>query len=286
MAAKSRGPDDDLSFDVVGIKPHPLRDAYHHLLRGRWTVLISLAFGCYAITNLLFALLYWAEGDGVRGMREGSFSDALWFSVQTFSTIGYGALTPQTPFANVVVLVESFAGLVGTAMMAALLFAKLSRPTARVAFSNLMVVHERDGVPTLQLRIANERSNSIINAELQLVVLTEDESQEGESMRRFRNLKLERSRSPLFALTWTGIHRLDETSPLYGLNEENAAGKIVFMLATFSGTDDAFLQTVHSQKVFRSHDVRFDAYFEDMIEHLPDRTRMHYRNLHLLKDQP
>lgn len=277
------GREGELRFAVVDAPRRPLKDLYHHLLRGRWSVLLLLSFVTYAVTNLVFAGLYWLEDDGIEGMH--SFADALWFSVQTFSTIGYGALTPTSLWANTLVLVESFAGLLGTAMMAAVLFAKLSRPSARVVFSDYLVVQNRDGVPTLQLRIANERNNQILNAELQVAALVEERSLEGEYMRRFRKLALERERSPLFAMSWTGIHRLDEDSPLFGLTADNVTKRLVFVLVTFTGTDDTFVQTVHTRKVFMPSSICFGVRFADMIEHAEGQTRMHYQRLNELEPE-
>jgi len=256
-------------YTVVGLEYRPLADLYYFLIAARWHWLISVALGGYIVINLIFALLFWLDKDAILNARPGSFADAFFFSIQSFSTIGYGGMSPNTLYAHLLVTVESFAGLVAVAMGTGLIFAKFSRPSARVAFSNIMVMCDRDGVPTLQFRIANERQNEILNANLHVSVLVEEVTAEGQRMRRFRKLALEQEESPMFTINWTAIHRLDDTSPLYGLGVENVKEEVRFIIAVFSGLDGTFLQTVQARHVYQAEDIAFGCHFEDMVEMLP-----------------
>ena len=159
-------------------------DLYHHLLSASWLRLLAIIAGLYLAANALFALAYLAEPGSVEHARPGSFVDAFFFSVQTMATIGYGKLVPRTGFANALVTVEALVGLFGVAMVTGLMFAKFSRPTARVLFSRQAVVAPHNGVPCFMFRMANARGNNIVHAQLQLVLAREETTLEGDRMRR------------------------------------------------------------------------------------------------------
>ena len=149
----------------IGVRNSPLHDSYHSLLTSRWAQFFALVLFAYLGANLLFACGYLAIGDGIEEARPGNFSDAFFFSVQTMATIGYGKMAPRGLAANLLVTLEALIGLLGLALVTGLVFAKFSRPTARVLFSRNMVITRFDGVPSLLLRIANERGNQIAEAQ-------------------------------------------------------------------------------------------------------------------------
>jgi len=256
-------------FRRVGVPLRRFNDLFHFLLRVNWWVLLGLTFGAYTLAILFFALLYLLDPGGVEGMRP-NLLDAIWFSVQTLSTIGYGGMTPVSPYSNMLVFIESFVGLVGVAVGTGVLFARLSRPTAKVGFSDVMVVHRRDGVPTLMLRMANQRNNQIVEARMTLSVLVEESTVEGDQMRRLRTLDLERDTSPLFTLTWTAFHPIVADSPLAELHEGPVDRRVRAYIVTFAGLDDTYSQTVHARKIYTPDDVQIGARFQDMLRDLPD----------------
>ena len=257
-------------YQVVGAAKSPVNDLYYSMLRSSWGRLFSLAAGGYLLSNALFAVLYLLGGDTITGARPNHFGDAFYFSVQTMSTIGYGAMSPANAFGHVLVTIESFLGLIAVAVGTGLVFSKFSRPEARVAFSKVAVIRERNGVPCLQFRVANERDGQIVSAKMRAAVMVDERTDEGQSMRRMVPLDLERHRLPLFTVTWTAIHRLDETSPLRGLAPENANERVSFILVTLSGTDDTFLDEVHALHTYEAENLRFNHGFEDIISQKDD----------------
>ncbi len=236
-------------------------------MKTKWSSLLGAFGAIYCAVNALFALAYWAGGPGtVLNAHPGSFADDFWFSVETFATIGYGNMAPGTTYAHLLVTVESFAGMLAVALGTGILFAKFSRPMARVGFSKNAVVSQRNGQPCLMWRLANQRGNALLDASMQAHALMDDISSEGHRMRRVHALELERTGMPMFTLAWTCIHHLDEKSPLFGLNVENAAERLVGLIVSFSGVDDTMVQTVHARQLYNPEDLRFGVRFVDMID--------------------
>jgi len=236
------------------------------MLAASWWQLFVYGFFAYLVINLIFGTLYWAQLDSVVNSG-GTWAEGFYFSVQTFSTIGYGSMSPNSTWAHTLVTLESFIGLVAVAMGTGLIFSKFSRPSARISFSKTMVVHPRNGVRTLNFRIANERASSrIINAKLRLSVLMRVVTKEGHELHRFFPLKLERDETPMFALMLNIMHRIDADSPFYNMNPDEYHDKVGYFVASFEGIDDTFLQTVQANHVYRTEDIEFGVQFVDMIE--------------------
>ncbi len=253
-----------------------LQDIYPRLMGASWTMTIALAFAAYAGSCLVFAALFAIDPAGVQGAA--SLSDRLWFSVQTMSTIGYGGMTPVTPWANLLVTVESFIGLAGVAVVTAILYAKFSLPEARVAFSNAMVVHDRQGVPTLHLRLLNERSTPILDVDLHVGVMLEEPNGD-ESFRRLVDVDLVRHRIPLFVMAFTAMHIIDETSPLRAILDDPE--RMSFLILTMRGVDDRTLQPVFARALFHHEQLAFGKGFDNMVDTAGDgvmevdATRLH-----------
>jgi inward rectifier potassium channel len=217
----------------------------------------------------------------VTNTRPGSFEDAFFFSVQTMATIGYGGMTPATRFAHVVVTVEAMTGILSAALITGITFAKFARPTARVLFSDKMILAPRDGVPHVMFRVANWRHNVVVEAQLRVILLVTERTREGESLRRQVELALVRDRTPLFALTWTVMHLVDAGSPFFGadaLRRLRDSGAEIYV--TLTGLDEAMGQ-IHAQYSYRLEDIVTNVRFADVMSVHPDGTReIDYRRFH------
>jgi inward rectifier potassium channel len=259
-------------FNVVrkGVWHFHWHDLYHLLLTMSWPAFLGLIWVLYAISNAVFALAYLAGGNCIHNARPGSFQDAFFFSVQTMATIGYGAMYPSTAYANWVVTLEAMVGLLGVAMVTGLAFARFSRPTARVLFSRVAVIRPYHGVPTLMFRTANLRYNQILEAQMSVTLVRNEISPEGEFMRRFYDLNLVRNRTPVFALSWTVMHAIDETSPLYGATPELLAEQEIEIVVTMTGLDETVSQTVHARHSFIASEILWNMRFVDVFSRRAD----------------
>jgi inward rectifier potassium channel len=250
---------------TIGRKTRLLGDSYHKLLTISWPRLFLLIIALYVTINSAFAIGFFLDRGGVVNARPGSFEDAFFFSVQTLATIGYGYMAPKSGIAHVMVTIEAFAGVLMTALATGLMFAKFSRPTARVIFSDVAVISPRDGVPTLMFRMANERANQIVEARLQVAIARTERTKEGEVMRRFHDLQLSRHQNIIFALTWTAMHPIDEHSPLYGISPEDLARDDAEIIVSLTGIDETMSQTVHARYSYLPHELRWSHRFVDIV---------------------
>jgi len=264
------------------------RDLYFHLMEASWRqVLVGVAVA-YLLGNVVFAALFMldptvgASETGVAGVHIDSFADAFFFSVQTMSSIGYGVMAPESTWAHTLVTIEAALSLIAVALVTGLMFAKASRPQAGVLFSEPVIIAPRNGVPTLQLRVGNARGNDIVEATMRVTALLSEVSAEGQTLRRLHDLKLMRERSPLFTVSWSVFHTIDEDSPLYGISPAFLEEQVGFLLVcTLTGHDTTYGQTTHARNVYHAEDFLFGRRFVDVITRLADgRLMVDYDKFH------
>jgi len=245
-------------------------DLYHQLLVLPWGLLIIVLAAVYLLANVVFAGFYMLDPSGVSHARAGSFQDAFFFSIQTMATIGYGVLYPQDLYTNLIVTVETLTSIVIVAFATGLFFARFSRPTARVRFGRCAVISQRNGVQMLQIRMVNGRSNQILQADVELTLLKSELSAEGVTMRRFHALKLERAHTPVFALSFTLMHAIDEVSPFYKVTSEELREAGAELLVTVTGLDETMSQTIHARHSYVVDELMFGYRYADIFGYLPD----------------
>ena len=265
---------------TIGLARAPFEDIYHQILvRPAWQFVLFTACAFLGL-NMLFALLYFVAPGSVTNARPGSYEDCFYFSVQTLATIGYGGMTPATRWAHAVVTAEAFCGILSVALITGITFAKFARPTSRVIFSAKVPLTPRHGIPHLMFRMANRRQNLVVEATLRVMVLVRESTPEGETVRRPVDLKLVRSGTALFTLSWTAMHLIDETSPFHGEGAlERLRAQEAEIYLSFSGLDETFAQTIHARWRYQLDDIVPNVRFADILEVQPDGTRIiDYRN--------
>ena len=266
----------DGSFNVErkGLPFFRSLNLYHLVLTVSWVRFYLFFASLYFLVNLAFASGYYACGAGA---LEGSsarmpverFEEAFFFSVQTLATIGYGHLSPRGLAANGLVTVEALVGLGGFALVTSLLFARFSRPEARLLFSAQAVVAPYQGGTGLMFRIANARRSQLLEVTV-TVSLSRLESVNGELVRRFRELPLERKRVVFFPLHWVVVHPIDALSPLFGVDEAAFRDSDAELLIYLTAFDETFSQSVHARSSYKFDEVVFGARFADMFERRDD----------------
>jgi inward rectifier potassium channel len=256
-------------------------DISHRCMTASWPAFISGAALVFVAFNAVFASFYWIANQPISNVPGGAYIDYLYFSIETLSTAGYGDMHPQTHYGHFIAAVELFTGIFSMSLMTGLIFARFSRPNARLLFAEHPVISSHEGKPTLMVRLANERHNIIGNATAKLWLLENVVSAEGQSLRRFYELPLVRSDHPALALSWTLYHVLDEESPLYGRNADDLDASNVSLVVVVSGYDVVAAQTVHARKSYDHSDIRFGHRYADILSVSDDgRLRIDYGKFH------
>jgi len=256
-------------------------DISHRCMTASWPAFIGGAALVFLAFNAVFALFYWIGNQPISNVPGAAYIDYLYFSIETLSTAGYGDMHPQTHYGHFIATVELFTGIFSMSLMTGLIFARFSRPNARLLFADYPVISIHEGKPTLMVRLANERHNVIGNATARLWLLKNAVSMEGQSLRRFSELPLVRNEHPALALSWTLYHVIDEESPLDGLNAGDLEASNVSLILVVSGYDVVAAQTVHARRSYDHSDIRFGHRYADILDTSEDGLlRIDYGKFH------
>ena len=266
----------DGSFNVKreGFRAVRSSSLYHSALTISWTKFNLIVVCSALLLNTVFACAYLLCGPGALAGATGvspvaRFLDSFFFSVQTSTTIGYGQMAPAGILPNVVVSVEVMTALLGFALATSIMFARFSRPIAKVIFSDRAIVAPYRGITGLEFRMINARRNQLIQLEIE-VLLSRMERHGGKMVRRFHALKLERSNVVFFPLNWTVVHPINAESPLHGITEQGFRSWDPEILILLTGIDETFSQTVHARSSYRGDEILWGAKFADMYRHAAD----------------
>jgi len=254
----------------IGLPFFNTSNNYHNLITMSWRKFWLLVVCGYLIINILFAFIYMLCGPGSLDGTSGNttfhhFMDALFFSAQTISTVGYGHISPRGMASNSIAALESMMGLLAFALATGLLYGRFSRPSARIAFSeNILVAPYLENGKGLMFRLANLRRNLLIDLDIE-IMFSFNEVVDGKTLRRFYPLRLERRKVSILTLNWTVVHPLDENSPLIDMTmddlERSEAGFTILLRAF----DDTFSQTVHARTSYQYNDVVWGAKFNPIF---------------------
>jgi inward rectifier potassium channel len=264
-----------------GVRLNFWADISHRCMTASWPAFIAGAALVFVAFNAVFASFYWIGNQPISNVPGGAYIDYLYFSIETLSTAGYGDMHPQTHYGHFIATVELFTGIFSMSLMTGLIFARFSRPNARLLFAHHPVISSHEGKPTLMIRFANERHDIIGNATARLWLLKNTVSREGQSLRRFYELALVQNEHPALALSWTLYHILDEQSPLHGLDAGDLAASEVSLVVVVSGYDVIAAQMVHARKSYDYHDIRFGRRYAGILDITDEgRLRIDYGRFH------
>ena len=241
-------------------------DLYHRAMTVSWPAFFATAALIFIALNALFAVVYSLGDHPVANVASDRFIDLFYFSIETLATVGYGDMHPQTNYGHLVATVEIFTGMSFLTVMTGLVFARFSRPKARFVFARYPVVALHEGQPTLMIRVANARLNMISGATARLWLIQTEQTAEGVQFRRYYDLVLQRNENPVFALSWTIFHVIDESSPLYGLSAEDLARTDAIQVLTVAGIDDNSTQQLNARQTYAHADIRWRHNYVDITK--------------------
>lgn len=241
-------------------------NVYHWLLSTPWRNFYWLVIAIYLLTNLIFASAYFLCGPGaVTNARPNSISDLFFFSVQTMATIGYGQMTPVGVWPNAIVTLEAFFGIIFSALATGLAFARFTRPSAGVKFSKMALVGSHNHQKVIRFRVGNLRTSNIVEAHLNLWLVVDKLNKEGEYYREIIPLTLDRAKTPVFSLSWTAFHALNESSPLFDLIMHPSPNEW-HLLVTFTGYHESFANQVYAKHVYEASHIKHNANFIEIVK--------------------
>ena len=250
---------------VHGNPNHFWHDIYHSCLSMTWLGFFSGVALAFMMLNVLFASLYMIAPEGIANLFPRNILGAFFFSVETLATVGYGNMHPISVLTHLVATVEMFIGLSGSAILTGLIFARFSKPRARILFANSPVMTVVNGQSTLMIRTANARQNFIVDASAKLSMLKVERTLEGARFRRVIDLKLVRTSQPMFFMGWTIMHVVDESSPLFGLTAADFKAKDMSFVVIVKGTDESTTQQMQARQVYEHTDVKWQHRYVDAI---------------------
>jgi inward rectifier potassium channel len=268
-------------IETLGLTQGFWTDLYHRSMTVYWPVFFGSAAAIFVTLNAVFAFLYSLGDNPIANAGNHSPLELFYFSIETLATVGYGDMHPQTHYGHTVATVEIFTGMCFLAVMTGLVFARFSRPRARFVFANEAVVGTRSGEPTLMIRMANARHNTISRANARLWLIRAERTPEGDEIRRFYELTLDRSDHPIFALSWMLFHVIDKNSPLYGTDAGGFEASDGMLVLNVSGLDDSSAQQLYARHIYSWQEVRWSHRYRNITSISPHgRFLLDYTKFH------
>lgn len=265
----------DGTFNVhrKGIFEHGSFSPYHAILNMSWTQFFVFLVLSYVIASSVFTLLYLLCGTAAfAGIQNLGLLDRareiFFFSIHIVSTVGASSLQPSSILAKAFLAIESLMGLLGFALLAALIFARFSNPMIKILFSRHAVIAPYKDITAFMVRIINGRSNELIQLRATLTLAMADEH----GKRTFQQLELERDNILVFPLNWTIVHPITKDSPLYGLSAEEFANRSPEFIIGISAIDQDLSKTIYARHSYIAKEVEVGSRFANIFERMDDGT--------------
>lgn len=239
---------------------------YQFLVSMSWTSFACTTLLFYFVINCLFAGLYLMVGveylSGAEGDNLAPFWTAFFFSVQTLTTVGYGSVSPIGFGANLVAAMGALTGLMSFALGTGLLFARFSKPTASILFSeNAIIAPFQDG-KALMFRLANRRRNMLTNLQIEVTAAWLRRDEKGRVNRVYKPLVLERDVLSMLPLTWTIVHPITEESPIANCIKNGFENADLEIIVVLEGYDDTFTSTIRTHTSYKHKELIWNAKFD------------------------
>lgn len=243
---------------------------YHTMLSmRRWQFWLWLIIP-YIVVNALFAFIYYSIGvQHLDGMKQGSpwhnYIEAFFFSFQTFTTVGYGHVSPEGTLTSSVAALESFLGVLTLALAAGLFYGRFSKPKSFLRFSNIALIAPYKEGRALMLRTTPYKNNFLMDAEVKLL-LAMKVMRNGEQKNEFYPLNVEFSKINALVLNWTIVHPINEDSPIFGMSLEELKTALAEVIVYIKAFDEDFANTVVARTSYTADEIIEGAKFIPMYE--------------------
>jgi inward rectifier potassium channel len=256
-------------IETLGLSQGFWTDLYHRAMTVYWPVFFGSAAVLFVTLNAVFGFLYWLGHEPIANAEGNGPLAYFYFSIETLATVGYGDMHPQTDYGHLIATVEIFTGMSFLAVMTGLIFARFSRPRARFVFADTAVITRHEGRQALMIRTANARHNTISRASARLWLIRAERSREGDQLRRFYELRLDRSEHPMFVLSWMLFHIIDKDSPLYAATASDLEEGDALFVLNVGGLDDSSAQQLYARHVYSWRDIRWNHRYKDITSVSP-----------------
>jgi inward rectifier potassium channel len=248
-----------------GAARYDLRDPYHLMVTLSWPRFFLVLLAVDLTINIVFALLYLADPGSIVNARPGAFGDAFFFSIETLATVGYGTMAPATLYGHVVSSAEILCGLVFTAIMTGLIFARFARPKAKILFAETAVITGQNDRRALMIRIGNGRVSLLAEARARVSLFVLERMPDGKMVRSYHDLALVQPELPVFALTWTLAHEIDPHGPLADPTPQRLAALDVRLLVSVEARDTALGAHVFALQDYAAAGIRVGMRYQDAV---------------------
>jgi inward rectifier potassium channel len=256
-------------IETFGLSQGFWGDLYHRSMTVYWPVFFGSAAAIFVALNAVFGFLYSLGHEPIANAAENGPLAYFYFSIETLATVGYGDMHPQTNYGHLIATIEIFTGMSFLAVMTGLIFARFSRPRARFVFAKEAVITRHEGRPTLMIRLANARHNTVSRASARLWIIRAERTKEGDQLRRFYEIKLDRSEHPMFVLSWMLFHVIDNDSPLHGMTASDLAEGDALLVLNVGGLDDSSAQQLYARHIYSWRDIRWHYRYKDIASVSP-----------------
>jgi inward rectifier potassium channel len=256
-------------IETLGLSQGFWGDLYHRSMTVYWPVFFGSAAAIFVALNAVFGFLYSLGHEPIANAAENGPLAYFYFSIETLATVGYGDMHPQTNYGHLIATIEIFTGMSFLAVMTGLIFARFSRPRARFVFAKEAVITRHEGRPTLMIRLANARHNTVSRASARLWIIRAERTKEGDQLRRFYEIKLDRSEHPMFVLSWMLFHVIDNDSPLHGVTASDLAEGDALLVLNVGGLDDSSAQQLYARHIYSWRDIRWHYRYKDIASVSP-----------------
>lgn len=281
----------DGSYNVVKKgSSRGIRDIFKYLVEISWSKFFLILFSGYIFLNILFTCVYLIFGfENIAGIdpNEGPvFFQAFFFSIQTFTTVGYGTLAPLGIPTQSVAAVEAFVGFLSFSLATGLLYGRFSRPRSKLKFADHFVYSKYEDGYSFKFKMTNLRDVVLQEVEAKIIVMFNKKGEDGQFTRAYYLLPLTLPTIEIMALTWTIVHKIDEESPFWQKTPEEIREQQPEFLVLVNGFDEIYAERTRARKSYIAEDIIWNKNFATIFSSRDDgKVEMDVNDLNQVIDE-